>query len=147
MAGQMRDDHSFLEGRPLGDMRPHRDTAAKVVSNKPTDLATDLCLMADGTRIEEESNIANSGPCGSKLPYFEDTRMAAGAPLTEDVVKCELRPFRTDDYPNMSPALVARLKAVFSTGVCDYSKPSVGHRSLKGTWLTYPKAGFAVSLN
>lgn len=103
--------------------------------------------MADGTRIDEASSLGNSGPCGSKLTYFEDPRMTAGAPLTNDILKCQLRPFRAADYPNMAPALVARLKAVFSSGVCDYAKPSVGFRSLKRTWLSYPKPGVPVAMD
>lgn len=131
----------------------HRDTrsylgkAAKVVANKPAELATDLCFMADGSRIAEASDLSNAGPCGSKLPYFDDTRMAAGAPLTNDVLKCQLRAFNAADYPDMAPALVTRLKSVFPTGVCDYGKPSVGYRPLKGTWLSYPEPGVAKPLD
>ncbi|MFC4312056.1 DUF6351 family protein [Steroidobacter flavus] len=130
----------------VSDTRHFPSKAAKVVANKPADLATDVCFMADDTRINEASSLGNSGSCGSKLPYFEDPRMTAGAPLTNDVLKCQLRPFRAVDYPNMAPALVARLQAVFSTGVCDYSKPSVGFRPLKGTWLSYPNPGVSVPM-
>jgi hypothetical protein len=129
------------------DTRPFRSGVAKVAANRPTDLSTDVCFMADGTRINEASSLDNSGPCGSKLPYFEDPRMVAGAPLTNDVLKCALRPFMAADYPRMAPPLVARLKAVFPTGVCDYSKPSVGYRPLKGTWLSYSAPGIAVPMN
>ena len=133
-------------GNMAGDARRYRTRAARVVANKPVDLATDVCFMADGTRINEASSLANSGTCGSKLPYFEDPRMTAGAPLTNDVLKCQLRPFRAADYPGMAPALIARLKAVFANGVCDYSKPSVGYRRYKGAWLTYPAPGVAVPM-
>jgi hypothetical protein len=130
-------------GNMAADARRYRTAAARVVANKPADLATDVCFMADGTRISEASSLANSGICGGKLPYFEDPRMTAGAPLTSDVLKCHLRPFRPADYPGMAQALVARLRAVFATGVCDYSKPSVGYRRHKGAWLTYPAPGVA----
>jgi hypothetical protein len=125
------------------DERRYRSKAAKVAANKPRELATDICFMADGTRIDEPSALGNSGRCGSKLPYFEDPRMTAGAPLTNDVLKCRLRPFRAADYPGMAPTLLARLKATFASGVCDYARPSVGHRRLKSTWLEYPWPGVA----
>jgi hypothetical protein len=128
------------------DSRTSPTMAGKVVSNKPSDLITDVCLFADGSRIDEASDIHNSGPCGRRMPYFEEPRLAAGEPLIRDVLKCQLRPFRPADYPKLSPALLTRLKAVFATGVCDYSKPSVGYGRLKGTWLSYPEPGVAVPL-
>jgi len=73
--------------------------------------------------------------------------MVAGAPLTNDVLKCQLRPFDAADYPDMAPALTARLQSVFPTGVCDYSRPSVGYRPLMGTWLSYPEPGVALPLD
>lgn len=123
------------------DARRYRGKSAKIAANRPADLVTDVCFLADGTRIDEPSALGNSGRCGSKLPYFDDTRMVAGAPLTNDVLKCRLRQFRTDDYPGMAPALLSRLKATFATGVCDYARPSAGYRALKGTWLAYPSPG------
>lgn len=123
------------------DRRHYGTKPAKVVANKPADLATDICFLADGTRIDEPSALANTGPCGSKLPYFEDPRMTAGAPLTNDVLKCRLRPFRAADYPDMAPELLERLKVTFAHGVCDYTQPSAGYRRLKGTWLAYPSPG------
>lgn len=125
------------------DNRRFPTMADKVVANKPNTLATDLCFMTDGSVIEEESTLANTGPCGSKLTYFDDTRMAAGAPLTNDVLKCQLRPFDASEYPAMPPLLLNRLKAVFHSGVCDYAKPGVGYRPLKGIWLSYPEPGVA----
>lgn len=130
-----------------GDHRRYRSAAARVVADRPSDLVTDVCIMADGRRIDEASSISNTGECGRQLPYFSEPRLVAGEPLTRDVLKCHLRPFRQADYPHMPQALVARLKAVFATGVCDYSRRSVGYVPLKGTWLSYPKPGVAESLN
>lgn len=126
------------------DDRVYRSRAAKVRADRPSDLTTDVCFLAGWVRVDEASDIRNQGRCGERLPYFEEPRLTAGEPLARDVLKCQLRPFRAADYPEMAPALVARLKAVFATGVCDYAKPSVGSTSLKGPWLAYPKPGEAV---
>lgn len=128
-------------GNMQRDPRHYLTKPARILANKPADLATDICFMADGTRIGEPSALANAGPCGSKLPYFADPRMTAGAPLTGDVLKCRLRPFRAADYPDMQPRLLKRLKVTFAKGVCDYAQPAAGYRRLKGTWLAYPSPG------
>lgn len=128
------------------DTRTHKSAPAKVAANRPADLISDVCIMAGGKRIDEASNIANKGECGEKLPYFSEPRLVAGEPLTRDILKCHLRPFRAEDYPGMAPDLVTRLRAVFASGVCDYSKPSVGYKPLKGSWLAYPAPGVAVPL-
>ena len=56
-------------------------------------------------------------------------------------------PVRRFDYPPMTDAQFAQLKATFPTGVCDYSRAPVGQRPLKGTWLSYPSPGHSVPLN
>jgi hypothetical protein len=129
------------------DSRRYANMADKVAANRPGSLKTDVCFMADGRRIEEASDRANAGECGSKLNYWEDPRMAAGAPLTNDILKCQLRPFREADYPHMSAALKARLAVTFASGVCDYAKPSVGYAPLTDVWLAYPQPGVAVKMN
>ena len=129
------------------DHRSYRNQADKVAANRPADLVTDVCIMAGGVRIDEASNVDDKGQCGSRLPYFSEPRLVAGEPLTRDVLKCHLRPFRAADYRGMAPALVTRLKKVFATGVCDYSKPSVGFTPLKGSWLSYTSPGVAVPMN
>ena len=53
----------------------------------------------------------------------------AGGPLAENILKCQLKPLDPSDYPAVpSPAQLARLAAVFPTGVCDWSKPGVGQQ-------------------
>ena len=84
-------------------------------------------------QVDEPSNIPNNGKRGEKLPYFSEPRPVGGEPRTRDILKCHLRPFRAEDYSGMSPDLVARLKAVFTSGVCGYSNPSVGYKPLEGS--------------
>jgi hypothetical protein len=128
------------------DRRNYRTQADKVAANRPADLSTDVCIFKGGSRIDETSNVENKGSCSERLPYFSEPRLVAGEPLTRDILKCHLRPFRESDYMAMAPSLIARLRKVFPTGVCDYTKPSVGFSPLKGSWLSYPSPGIAVPM-
>ena len=38
----------------------------------------------------------------------------------------------------------AKMKNIFPDGVCDWSKPGVGQRPPKGTWLSFGPAGTIV---
>jgi hypothetical protein len=63
--------------------------------------------------------------------------MGADGPLSDDVMKCRLKPMRRDDYPvGFSDEQWARLEAAFPDGVCDYAKPGVAQRATI-PWLTY----------
>jgi hypothetical protein len=128
------------------DGRAHTNARAKVLAARPVDLKTDVCFLKGWVRIDEASDIRNGGQCGPRLPYFSETRLTAGEPLTRDVLKCRLRPLRKSDYQGLTPAQAGRLKAVFPTGVCDYSKPSVGYAPLKATWLSFPQPGVAAPI-
>lgn len=114
------------------DSRP--GTAAdKVARNTPAELA-DACYAATGERITDQAR------CSRLYPLFGNPRLAAGEPLTQDVLKCQLRPVNPADYPQaLSAAQVERLKAVFPGGVCDYARPGAQRAALAGTWLTYPR--------
>jgi hypothetical protein len=127
------------------DTKSYASQAAKVVANKPSDVV-DACYMTTGTKIAEPADINNGGQCGALYPFYSGPHMAAGGPLTDDVLKCQLKPIQRADYPGMTDAQFTRLQAVFTTGVCDYSKPSVGQQPLKATWLSYPTPGVAEAL-
>jgi hypothetical protein len=48
-------------------------------------------------------------------------------PFTSEVLKCALRPVDAAEYRGkLDAAQVARVRAVFASGVCDWSKPGVG---------------------
>ena len=114
-------------------------TTAKVVRLKPAD-ATDSCWnVNDSTRHKEKATYNGAGVCNALYPKTPAPRMVAGGPLTDDVVKCQLKPVNDADY---APAVLtgpekARLTSIFPAGVCDYSKTGVGQLALKGTWLSY----------
>ena len=57
--------------------------------------------------------------------------------MTDDVLKCQLKPLRRDDYPvRFTDAEWQSLQKAFPGGVCDYSKPGVDQRPTI-PWLTY----------
>ena len=65
------------------------------------------------------------GPCSLLLPVSSTPRIAAGGPLSDDVIKCQRRPIDAADYPGgLTAGQRAELEAVFPTGVCDWSKPA-----------------------
>jgi hypothetical protein len=117
--------------------RSHRSLRAKVAADRPADLG-DGCFLASGQRILEPLSFRGTGQCASLFPVFSDTRLVAGEPLTEDVLKCRLRPIDLSSYPvTFTAAQRARLSAAFPHGVCDYRRPGVGQVEPRGTWLDY----------
>lgn len=79
------------------------------------------------------------GICSLALPVTRTPRMVAGMPLTDDVIRCQLKPVDAADYGGaLSEAQLAELRTVFPAGVCDYTKPAaedVAHS------LLYPSLG------
>ena len=77
----------------------------------------------------------------SSFPRFE-----AGEPLTARTMQCQLRPVSAQDYAGYAAlnaawvgaqrdADMASVRAVFTVGVCDYSKPGLQEQPLLGTWI------------
>ena len=80
--------------------------------------------------------------CNQLFPIHSDARIAAGAPMTDDVLKCQLKPIDAKDYKAPPTAdQMNQLKAVFADGVCDWSKPGVGQDAKLATWAIYSDAG------
>jgi hypothetical protein len=80
--------------------------------------------------------------CNTQLPGFPFPRYVAGAPLEIDVIKCQLRAIKPTDYVEaFTPAEMTRLRAIFPTGVCDWSKPGVAQTDPLSTWITYTGVG------
>ena len=109
-----------------------------VAANKPS-LATDRCFDDKGVEIAHGPAVWDgiidakpAGACTQKFKIFSTSRRLAGGPFEQSIFKCQL--MSVDDavargfYGAWTPAVadVAKLKAIFPTGVCDYSKPDVG---------------------
>ena len=111
--------------------------AAKTVRNRPPELV-DACWTAAGERIAEPQTYNGPGRCNRLYPSHEDPRIAAGAPLAGDVLKCSLKPVDPKDYAApLTADQLARLRSIFPQGVCDYSRPGVEQGRVDGTWRRY----------
>lgn len=104
----------------------------KIIQDKPGDL-TDRCTNGAGTDIP-------SWECDAVVASYGTPRMAAGMPLADDILVCQLKPLRKSDYPvTFTDAQWSRLEKAFPTGVCDYSKPGQEQQGAI-PWLTYQDA-------
>jgi hypothetical protein len=115
-----------------------KDSAAvKVARNKPPEVA-DACWTETGEKIVEPASYTGGGRCNQLYPPNADPRIAAGGPLADNILKCTLKPIDPKDYSQaLTPDQLARLKAVFPEGVCDYSRPGVGQQRFDGVWRRY----------
>jgi hypothetical protein len=109
--------------------------AVKVVRNKPAGLV-DACYTVTGERITDQT------VCGQLYPLHANPRLAAGEPLSHDVLKCRLKKVDPRDYAqSLTTDQLRRLEAIFPDGVCDYSRRGVGQQLVKDTWLSYSRHG------
>ena len=109
----------------------------KVVRHKPAE-AVDTCWDAAGVTIVEPASFTAQNKCNALYPIHSEPRLAAGAPLANDVMKCQLKPIDFSEYKAaFTDAQKTRMKAAFPTGVCDFNKPGVGQVPIKGTYQKY----------
>ena len=113
-------------------------TIAKVVKHKPAE-AVDTCWDTEGNKIVEPAVFDNPNTrCNTLYPVHSEPRLVAGAPLTNDVMKCQLRAINFADYkPAFTDAQKARMHAIFTGGVCDFSRPGVEQVKFKGGYQRY----------
>jgi hypothetical protein len=120
----------------LANMRDHPEDG--VAGNKPA-RAVDSCFTTGGALIyagaDAWDGILDSRPagkCTQTFPLNSSSRIVSGGPIEGSIFKCALKPVGTavadGTYAPWVPgaAEVVRLQQIFSTGVCDYSKPDVG---------------------
>lgn len=107
--------------------------AQKLLENLPADVG-DRCTDGAGNDVPAAS-------CDVVVQAYSSPRIEAGMPLTDDVMKCQLKPLLRSGYlpVTFTDAQWATLEATFPDGVCDYSKPAVDF-SPTVPWLSY-KAG------
>ena len=103
---------------------------AKVRSARPASSADFCILPSDATQTVKVTNAATCDADPWLRPTFSP-RQIAGGPRAEDVLKCQLKPLLRTDYAagTFTDGQWTRLQAVFSTGVCDWSKPGVGQQA------------------
>lgn len=91
--------------------------AQKIVAHRPA-LAHDTCFRS-GAAVD-------AAACDQIYRTFTDTRVAAGEPLSSDIMKCQLKPLRRSDYRvTFTDAEWSTLQRAFPSGTCDFSKPGV----------------------
>jgi hypothetical protein len=114
--------------------------AQKVADHKPADLV-DACFPAkEGALIGAIEKVTDMARCNALFPYSADARLVAGAPATDDVLKCALKPVDPKDYKAALTAdQLALLRKTFPEGVCDYSKPGIGQTTKVTTWAIFDK--------
>jgi hypothetical protein len=106
--------------------------AQKIRENRP-DTVGDRCTDGLGHDIPAEV-------CDQTVASYGTPRMAAGGPLADDTLQCQLQPLDRDDYDvTFTDAQWARLEATFPDGVCDWNRAGVGQRGAVA-WLTYQDA-------
>jgi hypothetical protein len=103
--------------------------ARKIIEDKP-DTVAPRCTDGQGHELPSEV-------CDQTVAAYGTPRQGADGPLAEDVMKCQLKPMRRDDYPvTFTDDQWKRLQNAFPGGVCDYSKPGVSQHGAIA-WLTY----------
>ncbi|WP_161827631.1 DUF6351 family protein [Steroidobacter agaridevorans] len=106
--------------------------------NRPA-RAVDSCFDVTGKLIYAGDDAWNgilddkaAGPCTQRFPIYSTSRIVAGAPIEGGIYKCALKPVekavRDGVYAPWTPTSeqVTKLKQIFPSGVCDYSRPDQG---------------------
>ena len=105
---------------------------AKVARNRPA-AARDACTIND-----QEYDWTPGSICDMQFTYTGLTRMVAGGPDTDDVLKCQLKPLNRADYNvTFTDAQWTRLQQTFPQGVCDFSQPGVAQQPPTAPWLDF----------
>jgi hypothetical protein len=100
----------------------------KVVKNKPADLVDGCTDKSTPSQfIAEKQVLGTSGTqCNILWPSGRFPRMEAGVSLASNNLKCQLKPVDLNDYKvAFNAADLSRLRSVFPSGVCDFTKPGV----------------------
>ena len=105
--------------------------AQKVRAAKPA-AAADFCLLSNDPTVK----VFDKAACDANpfnVPHASPRQIAGGA-RTEDALKCQLKPLSFGEYApvTFTGTQQARLQAVFSGGVCDWSKPGVAQQAAVG---------------
>src|SRR4051812_24189382 len=129
------DDSVFAVDRWLArvhaDHRKGVPLAKKIIQDKPDSVA-ERCTDGNGKELPSEV-------CDETVSAYGTPRLGAGETMTDDVMKCQLKPLRRGDYPvTFTDAQWKELVEAFPGGVCDYGKPGVSQHGATA-WLTYQR--------
>ena len=114
--------------------------AERVLAAKPAGLV-DHCWDTRGaerTKVTEPLAFDGAGTCAELYQAYPTPRQVAGAPLTNDIVSCRLKPLDPADYEAVFTSTEwADLEAIFPEGVCDWTRPDAHGEGYQGTWLSF----------
>jgi hypothetical protein len=121
----------------LQDAQPELDPIELTRMSKP-DVADGCIDPSDGTWVYEPLTLDPAATCNVFYPYHDNPRIAAGGPEANDVVKCQLMAPDRDAYAvSFTDEQWQELLDIFDQGVCDWSKPGVGHVPLEDVWIRF----------
>jgi len=131
--GTMAVDAFLAMDQWLSTLKADASSAAietKVRSARPASTADFCILPTDATQTVKTTNAALCDADPFLKPSLSP-RQVAGGPRAENILKCQLKSLLRSDYAagTFSDAQWARLQALFSDGVCDWSKPGVGQQA------------------
>jgi hypothetical protein len=113
------------------------DAPAKLAAARPA-AAVDTCTLPDGQVLRGQDVYTGSNACTKAYPLHGDPRTAAGAPLRNDVLACQLVPVAASTEPVMfTSSQLDQLRKIFPDGVCDWSKPGVGQVTTIAPWQDF----------
>ncbi len=88
--------------------------------------------------MREALTVNGTGTCAQIYPAYSTPRQVAGAPLTNEIVSCHLKPLDPADYQvEFTAEEWASLGTVFPAGVCDWSRGDPRAAEYQGTWLSF----------
>ena len=100
-----------------------------MIAAKPA-AAVDFCFLSTDLTFSTPILVQATCDADPRLAVFSSPHRVAGGPVTENILKCQLKPLVFSDYTGITftAGQQARLQAVFPAGVCDWSKPGVGQQ-------------------
>jgi len=125
------DNHVMWRG-PVQAARAWDVFVKWVATNQKPAEAVDGCWIVETGKPAEfvaERQTFSSKPdskCNSAYPSYAFARQVAGGPLDANTLKCQLKPIVRKDYAvSLTASDVDRLRTIFPSGVCDWSKRGV----------------------
>jgi len=124
--------------RPATTPVTDADWQKLLADTRPESLSDD-CVTPDGERLASDDVYDTDNACTKAYPIHGDPRTAAGAPRSNEIIKCQLEPVDASAYgaATFTEIQATRLATIFPEGICDRDLPGVGQVQPKGVWLTY----------
>ncbi|MEO5697647.1 MAG: DUF6351 family protein [Burkholderiaceae bacterium] len=119
---------NLLVSAPKATLNSAR-TQAQVIDGKPA-TAFDLCYLTGDTTFSTKVTDMALCDADARLQKYESPRQVAGGSISENILKCQLKPINAVEYlpVTLSSGQMNRMLTVFPGGVCDWSKPGVGQQ-------------------